>query len=211
MLKKHTPPLVLVLLFLNGIARAADILPNETANDYFIFQGKKIPLLRKSDQVAVWYKNIESPLASRFQSKWHANRTDNFNSNRDRMEMYSLPSPANELDNIGKKNAELKFADFQIDLRNNPAARDISPVYYDPEFKRTVVCSDRILLRISRPEILQEVLKTYPVDRLRRHIGGYAGGGWRRCAHLIHQSGSHPCPSTGHHADYLRQNWGRHL
>ena len=32
-----------------------------------------------------------------------ANRTGNLNSNRDRMEMYSLPSPANELDNVGKK------------------------------------------------------------------------------------------------------------
>ncbi len=166
MLKKHTVPLVSVLFFLNGVAHAAPVLPIESANEYFIFQGKKIPLLRKSDQVAVWYKNIESPPASSFQSKWHANRTGNFKSNRERMEMYSLPGPANELDNVGKKNADLKFADFQIDLRNNPATREIGPVYYDPEFKRTVVCSDRILLRVSRPEILQEVLKTYPVELL---------------------------------------------
>ncbi len=77
------------------------------------------------------------------------------------MEIYALAGQTN-----GIRNPVQKFTDFKIDIEKDPAIRETSPVYYDPEFKRTMVCTDRILLRVSRPEILQEVLKTYPVELL---------------------------------------------
>jgi thermitase len=94
---------VCTFLFLQVLISASAISPKLAPDEYLIFNGKKVPLIRQKDQIGI-------PKGS--------------------------------------------------------AIREVGPVYFDPESKRTLVCTDRILLRVASPNILQEVLKAYPVELL---------------------------------------------